>query len=661
MIRLRANLVLSRTINQIRLLSATSLNYSNSSNDISPEIQSKILFSSYLENQKLRLGYRKNRALEEAIRKYEKKEVTNRVNIKPFPKSLKAFATHPDDVEILATNRPESGKRGPETIQVEKNRTQQPENWLTDYEFYDSDDEGEGASKSGTADPSIPPSDVPCSGCGAVLHCADTGLPGYIPSEIFRGRTNTELKTIICQRCHFLKHYNIALDVAVPPEEYIKTLRQIQTKHALAILIVDLLDFPCSIWPGIQDILGSKRPVFVVGNKVDMLPRDSPGYLKRIKDCLIKAVTSAGIDSMNIKHVALISAKTGFGVEELITHLHSQWKYEGDVYLVGCTNVGKSTLFNTLLGSDYCKSQAIDLIQKATTCPWPGTTLKMLKFPIMRPSDIRLFYRHKRLISERSHLKAEEQLYQEQMHSSRKPAKASLIGQIGRTFVSNAETADPFSMSKGTSPLLTLNEKDKAFVNTKWCYDTPGVVHPDQILDLLTTEEIIQVTPNQVIQPQPFLMKPGMSVFLSGLGRLCFIEGQCDFIRVYVFTSSKLPILITAIEDADELYKVLRGSEYLPVPQTDAVRKRTWPGLEFSDPITITGEVDGGLTCDVVLSSAGWIAIELPIGKTCTFQAWTPHKRGIHVRYPALISHTNQLRGQRIRGSLAYKKKVCKL
>lgn len=50
---------------------------------------------------------------------------------------------------------------------------------------------------------------------------------------------------------------------------------------------------------------------------------------------------------------------------------------------------------------------------------------------ILTYTDIRLFYRHKRLISERSHLKAEEQLYQEQMHSSGKPAKASLIGQIG--------------------------------------------------------------------------------------------------------------------------------------------------------------------------------------------------------------------------------------
>jgi ribosome biogenesis GTPase A len=51
----------------------------------------------------------------------------------------------------------------------------------------------------------------------------------------------------------------------------------------------------------------------------------------------------------------------------------------GDVYLLGCTNVGKSTLFNALLQSDYCKVKAVDLIQRATTSPWPGTTLNLLK------------------------------------------------------------------------------------------------------------------------------------------------------------------------------------------------------------------------------------------------------------------------------------------
>jgi ribosome biogenesis GTPase A len=51
----------------------------------------------------------------------------------------------------------------------------------------------------------------------------------------------------------------------------------------------------------------------------------------------------------------------------------------GDVYILGCTNVGKSTLFNALLQSDYCKVKAVDLIQRATTSLWPGTTVNLLK------------------------------------------------------------------------------------------------------------------------------------------------------------------------------------------------------------------------------------------------------------------------------------------
>lgn len=41
--------------------------------------------------------------------------------------------------------------------------------------------------------------------------------------------------------------------------------------------------------------------------------------------------------------------------------------------------MGKSSIFNALLGSDYCKVQASDLVQKATISNWPGTTLNLLK------------------------------------------------------------------------------------------------------------------------------------------------------------------------------------------------------------------------------------------------------------------------------------------
>ena len=40
--------------------------------------------------------------------------------------------------------------------------------------------------------------------------------------------------------------------------------------------------------------------------------------------------------------------------------------------MVGSTNVGKSTLFNALLMSDYCKSVARGFINRATVSVWPG-------------------------------------------------------------------------------------------------------------------------------------------------------------------------------------------------------------------------------------------------------------------------------------------------
>lgn len=167
------------------------------------------------------------------------------------------------------------------------------------------------------ADPSQPVSKAPCYGCGSLMQCAEPSLPGYLPSELFVGHPDSFLKvntyfrrrtclflinasinytpqTITCQRCHFLKNYNTVIDVTVPPEEYVRLISSIGDQFALAILMVDLTDFPCSIWPQIHEIIGRKRPVFVVGNKVDLLPRDSPGYLRHVRQCLETAVELSG-------------------------------------------------------------------------------------------------------------------------------------------------------------------------------------------------------------------------------------------------------------------------------------------------------------------------------------------------------------------------------
>lgn len=72
----------------------------------------------------------------------------------------------------------------------------------------------------GTENAEIPPSHVPCGGCGALLHCKSAAIPGYLPSEVFTACDKHGLRGQICQRCRFLREHNVALNVQVRAEDY---------------------------------------------------------------------------------------------------------------------------------------------------------------------------------------------------------------------------------------------------------------------------------------------------------------------------------------------------------------------------------------------------------------------------------------------------------
>lgn len=492
----------------------------------------------------------------------------------------------------------------------------------------------------------------------STLPCSPS-IPGYLPSELYKDLTETELKVVPCQRCHFLEKYNTAISVSVKPQDYINIISSIKDENALMIVIVDLLDFPCSIFPNIAELVGKTRNVFIVGNKVDLIPRDAPNSLDHLKECLLKEALKTGFKQKSINHVALISAKTGYGIEELITKLHSIWKYRGNVYLVGCTNVGKSSLFNALLSSDYCKSNASNLIKRATASPWPGTTLKLLKFPILRPSDFRIYLRTQRLLSEKQLKQAEDALRRERAIKEKNFKDATLIGHIGRTFYQKELLGDPSTHNHKfgfENDLKVFNENENDYLRSKWCFDTPGVMDGNQILSLLTTDEIVKVLPRRLISPRMFYVKSGMSLFIGGLGRLDVIDVP-RLTRLIVYASFYLPISIVKIEDAEEFYNSFLGSEVLGVPlDLSQERLNSWPPLESNYEEIVVEGVDKHVTvCDVIMSSAGWIGINLPKESSGKFRAWTPGKRGIYIRNPSILPNGFKLRGQRVRGSPAYR------
>ena len=108
----------------------------------------------------------------------------------------------------------------------------------------------------GRPDPSVPVSQSVCGGCGAHLHCQQPSLPGYLPAEVLRAAPEEELRDIICQRCYFLRFHQAAVNVTVPEADYSVMMRRMERWPALLVLVVDLLDFPCSVWPGLAQLVG---------------------------------------------------------------------------------------------------------------------------------------------------------------------------------------------------------------------------------------------------------------------------------------------------------------------------------------------------------------------------------------------------------------------
>ncbi|XP_078586987.1 nitric oxide-associated protein 1-like isoform X2 [Branchiostoma floridae x Branchiostoma japonicum] len=530
----------------------------------------------------------------------------------------------------------------------------------------------------GEADPEVPPSAVPCQGCGAYLQCCDGMKPGFLPSAKFKNLSEHELREVKCQRCVLLANHKIALDVQVSRDHYVEVLSPLkEKKNTLIILMVDLLDFPCSIFPNLLDLVGKEKWLVVVGNKFDLLPPDGTTYKRRTEDELFMACLRAGLhDNKNIKHVCLISAKTGFGVEKLITEIQMMWGYRGDVYLLGNTNVGKSTLFNRLLESDFCQQKAEEVFQRATISQWPGTTLNLLRFPMINPTrKARLSVRKKRLWERNKMLRSKPTKQMEQMER-----KAYVVGHVGRTDgpepLYEEETERELSFSTSLRKLSgdpddgwTMAEGDmfhrqkqegeerakssslaQAFEGGKWVCDTPGYINDQQILNLLTSEELERVVPSRPIIPRTAVLKPGHTLFLAALGRVDYVEGL-NSIFLTVFSSGALPLHVCALERADDLYARHAGKiDLLKVPLGGAERMESFPPLQPTE-VTITGVDNKFSAADLVMSSAGWIAVTPDKWTTAQLRVYTPGGLGFHLRPKSLLPNAVNFKGKRINAS----------
>lgn len=185
-----------------------------------------------------------------------------------------------------------------------------------------------------------------CVGCGIKLQDENMLLEGY----------TTSLDNDVCTRCFRLKNYGEFQIVTRSNEDYIEILKSVNETKDLVLYMVDLLNIESDI-NMIREYINNK--IILILNKRDVFP-------KSIKDeRLLSYFKEMGLECQDI---IVTSFTKNYNVDELFLKI-KKYKSSKNVYVVGRTNVGKSTLINTLI-NNYSNNEAM-----LTISPLPSTTL----------------------------------------------------------------------------------------------------------------------------------------------------------------------------------------------------------------------------------------------------------------------------------------------
>lgn len=365
---------------------------------------------------------------------------------------------------------------------------------------------------------------IQCIGCGAVIQTDTPNELGYTPKATYE--KGIETGEIYCQRCFRLRHYNEIQDVHLTDDDFLRLLNELGKEDALIVNVVDIFDFNGSMIPGLHRFVGD-NPVLLVGNKVDILPKS----LKKSKmiQWMRERAHEAGLRP---EEIILTSAKKPQEMAELLATIET-YRDNRDVYVVGVTNVGKSTLINQIIKNTAGIKDVI------TTSQFPGTTLDKIEIPL-----------------------------------------------------------------------------------DDGCYliDTPGIIHRHQMAHYLGKKDLKIIAPQKEIKPKVYQLNAEQTLFLGGLARFDFIQGERSSFIAYV--SNDLPIHRTKTVTADQFYQKHVGGLLQP-PRPDEV-------ADF--PELVRFEFSIKEKTDIVFAGLGWITVTEP----GVVAGWAP--KGVDVlRRKALI------------------------
>ena len=192
-----------------------------------------------------------------------------------------------------------------------------------------------------------------CLGCGIVLQDQNVLQEGY----------TTSLDNDICQRCFRMRNYGEYQMVAKSNEEYLEILRGVSETKDLVLYVTDLLNLEKNL-DEIRSLIPNK--MILVLNKFDVLP-------KSVKED--KIISYLEGENIHFEEVIVVSAAKNYNMDYLLKKIKYH-QTSRNVYVVGHTNAGKSSLINKMI-HNYSEST-----RELTMSPLPSTTLNTISIDI---------------------------------------------------------------------------------------------------------------------------------------------------------------------------------------------------------------------------------------------------------------------------------------
>ncbi|WP_249030355.1 ribosome biogenesis GTPase YqeH [Tannockella kyphosi] len=206
--------------------------------------------------------------------------------------------------------------------------------------------------------------ELKCFGCGAIIQSENENKIGFVP----KNATNNE--HVLCRRCFRMKNYHELQQTSLTSDDFLNILQTIGQQDCLVVYLIDVFDFNGSLIQGLTRHVNN-NDILVIGNKRDILP-------KSLKDRKIEHWIRRQLKEHNVKpvDVLLTSGIKNYNLDALMESIHT-YRKNRNVYVVGVTNVGKSSMINALL-THYTK----DNTHLITTSEFPGTTLDLIEIPL---------------------------------------------------------------------------------------------------------------------------------------------------------------------------------------------------------------------------------------------------------------------------------------